>query len=150
LSSSWDTSILTADQLCELERRGISVESHGHAHADLARMTAGEVRRDLESSVTLLTEILGRAPRFVAYPFGRSSAEVREVVAEIGLAAAFTVTPYHPEGPHEYGRVAVWPTDSMALFALKSSGHYLNLRRSRTARAAYALTHRLFRRPLVR
>jgi peptidoglycan/xylan/chitin deacetylase (PgdA/CDA1 family) len=144
---SWDTSILTADQLLELERRGISVESHGHAHADLAHMTAGEVRRDLESSVTVLTGILGRTPRFVAYPFGRSSPEARKIVAEMGFAAAFTVTPYHPEGPHEHGRVAVWPTDSVAMFALKSSGHYLNLRRSRMARAAFALTRRLFRRP---
>lgn len=142
----WDTSIMTADELIESESRGISVESHGHAHGDLTGMSAADLRTDLQSSARILTDIVGRAPRFVAYPFGRSSPGVREAIAELGFAAGFTVNPYHCEGACEYGRVAVWPTDSMALFALKASGRYLELRRSRIARAVHALTRRFLRR----
>lgn len=143
----WDTSVMTAEQLIESERRGISVESHGHAHADLAAMSAGDIHRDLQSSTRILAGIIDRSPRFLAYPFGRSSPDVRRIISEMGFAAGFTVTPYHAEGPREYDRVAVWPTDSMFLFALKASGRYLDLRRSPMARAVHALTRRVLRRP---
>ena len=74
--NAWDApsdvshELMTGEELAELAQIGFAVESHGHAHIDYARMDPRTVEEDVRSSVEQLTELLGRAPRYLAYPFG--------------------------------------------------------------------------------
>jgi peptidoglycan/xylan/chitin deacetylase (PgdA/CDA1 family) len=129
LENTWDQPypcplhILEADELIEIEARGIRVESHGHAHIDYEASLIDDVRRDIRMSLERLTEILGRRPRYLAYPFGRSSAEARRVTAEEGLDAAFSIS--RPRaGVHGIERVGLRPGHGLGVFAVKTSGRW--------------------------
>ncbi|HEU4481052.1 MAG TPA: polysaccharide deacetylase family protein, partial [Actinomycetota bacterium] len=71
--SPCDLSIASADELAALARRNVTIESHGHGHIDMASSPTADVVADLATSRGLIQDITGRAPRYLAYPFGRSS-----------------------------------------------------------------------------
>lgn len=119
---------LSKDELLALEARGVEIGSHGHAHIDLAVAEADEVGDDLATSHRLLTEWLGHPPLHLAWPYGRSSEVARDAAKELGFVAAFA-TERSPAGDFARERVGVYPKDSLAIFALKASGHYGPLRR---------------------
>ena len=137
--------ILAAGELLEAERAGLRVESHGAAHLDLGRATEEEIERDLRESVVALEAALGRRPRLLAYPYGSSSPVTQRVAERVGFEAAFTIEQLHG-GRFAWARAGVSPPDGRALFALKASGAYLPLRRSRLGDAAYRRVKPLFRR----
>lgn len=119
---------LTVSELRELSSH-VDVGSHGHAHIDLSRASRREVETDLRQSRDILGEILGEAPRYLAWPFGRSSALSREVAAALGFVDAFSTERY-AAGAFARERVAVFPQDGAAMFRFKSSGLYGPVRRS--------------------
>ena len=137
--------ILTADELLEAERAGLRMESHGAAHLDLGRATEEEVERDLRESIEVLESAIGRRPQLLAYPYGSSSPTAQRVAERAGFEAAFTIEQLHG-GRFAWARAGVSPPDGRALFALKASGAYLPLRRSRLGDAAYRRVKPLFRR----
>ncbi len=139
---SCDTVIMTADELRQAERIGISVESHGHSHIDLGTAGPADADADLGASFQVLQEVLGRKPRYLAYPYGRYS-ETAECTAERYFEASFSIDMPHG-GRHAFERVGITRLDGMLLFAVKTSGRYLRWRRSRLGSAGYALA-----RPLV-
>jgi peptidoglycan/xylan/chitin deacetylase (PgdA/CDA1 family) len=55
------------DQLLELERRGVRIESHGISHVPLAELEVGEAAREIAISKLRLEEKLGREVRAFAY-----------------------------------------------------------------------------------
>ena len=59
------------------EERGFAIESHGHAHVDYARAEPRAAEEDVRTSVAQLTELLGRPPRYLAYPYGRARSRRR-------------------------------------------------------------------------
>ena len=137
---------MTADELAELARTGFAIESHGHAHIDYARSDARTAADDVRTSVELLTAILGRPPRYLAYPYGRASPAAAGEAARRGLRAAFALDrPQEADGDFAVPRIPVVPADRLPLFALKTSGRYIGLRRSAPVRAVYDAV-----RPLVR
>ena len=75
--NTWDArsevshELMTGEELAELARSGFAVESHGHAHIDYARSDPRSVEADVRSSVERLAELLGRPPRYLAYPYSR-------------------------------------------------------------------------------
>jgi peptidoglycan/xylan/chitin deacetylase (PgdA/CDA1 family) len=142
--SSCDLRIMDNDQLRESERLGILVESHGHAHIDMGRADETAIREDIDASIEALREAVGRSPRYLAYPFGRQSPAARAAAESAGLEAAFTIDARH-EGDYAYERVQITPLDGPRLFALKTSGRYMALRRSRIVSAGYSIV-----RPAVR
>jgi peptidoglycan/xylan/chitin deacetylase (PgdA/CDA1 family) len=151
-SNAWEArgevelEVLTGDELAELAASGVAVESHGHAHIDYARMEPGAVVDDVRTSVERLTELLGRPPRYLAYPYGRASAAAAAEAARLGLRAAFTLDrPEGLSGDFAIRRVSVVPADTRPLFALKTAGRYIGWRQSRPVRAVYGAV-----RPLVR
>jgi len=142
LQNTWDhpyacpLDILEAAELMEVERFGIRVESHGHAHIDYESSPIDEVRRDIQTSQERLSEILGRRPRFLAYPFGRSSADARRVAANEGLDAAFSIS-RAAAGRHGIERVGLRPGHGLGVFAVKTSGHWnASWRQTRVGSAA--------------
>jgi peptidoglycan/xylan/chitin deacetylase (PgdA/CDA1 family) len=129
LHNTWDKpygcplDILGADELVAAEKAGIRIESHGHAHIDYETSSAEEVRCDIRQSLEQLTDILGRRPAFLAYPFGRSSPEARRIAAEEGLSAAFSIS-RPAAGPYGIERVGLRPAHGLGVFALKTSGRW--------------------------
>lgn len=139
-----DVDIMEMDELRELERRGVTVESHGHAHIDFSVATEEQARDDILRSKEILSSGLSKEVQHLAFPFGRSSARSRAVARELGLTSAYSIDRRH-EGAFAWERVQVTPLDGARLFALKCSGTYHLLRRSLPGEIAFALA-----RPVVR
>jgi peptidoglycan/xylan/chitin deacetylase (PgdA/CDA1 family) len=138
--------LMTAEELVELDHSGFPVECHGHAHIDYARHELTEVAADIDAAVEAFTALLGRRPRYLAYPYGRTHSDVASIVARAGFSAAFVLD--HPcgvTGPFAISRVPIVPADSRPLFALKSAGIYADIRNSAPVRHVYGAV-----RPLVR
>jgi peptidoglycan/xylan/chitin deacetylase (PgdA/CDA1 family) len=81
------------DQLVDLERRGIRVESHGISHRPLADLEVDEAAREIIISKLRLEERLGRPVRAFSYVKG-SEAHYRPVhlslIKQAGYDVAFT------------------------------------------------------------
>ena len=101
----------------------------------------------MRTSVERLTELLGRPPRYLAYPYGRASPAAVEEAARLGLRGAFALD--RPQdvagGDFALTRIPVVPADTRPLFALKTAGRYIGWRQSAPVRAVYDAV-----RPLVR
>jgi peptidoglycan/xylan/chitin deacetylase (PgdA/CDA1 family) len=150
-ANGWDTfkptdrplPILSADGLRALAAAGVDVESHGHAHMHLGEAEEHDVVADVTASRDLLTEVLGRPPRFLAYPYGSQSPTARRAVAACGFECAFSIG-QRDEGEFGRERVTIRPADPLALYAFKTSGRYLATRESRLGDRAFSVI-----RPIV-
>jgi peptidoglycan/xylan/chitin deacetylase (PgdA/CDA1 family) len=138
--------IMTGEELLELAGSGFSVESHGHAHVDYSRAEPAVVEDDVRRSVEWLTELLGRPPRYLAYPYGRATAAAAAEAARLGLRAGFVLDcPQALPGDFVLSRISIVPSDVEPLFALKTGGRYVAMRQSAPVRVVYRAL-----RPLVR
>lgn len=137
-----DLEILDADELRELSRRGVTVESHGHDHIDLSTADDDAVRADLERSIATLTELLGTPPSYLAYPFRTGSPSARRIAAELGFRAAFSID-VADAGRYAWARVYIGPDDGQRMFRLKTSGGYLVVRHHPLADRLYRSYRRL-------
>jgi peptidoglycan/xylan/chitin deacetylase (PgdA/CDA1 family) len=138
--------LMDGEELVEVERLGFAVESHGHAHIDYARSEPAAVEHDVRASVERLTELLGHAPRYLAYPYGRASEAAAVEAARLGLRAGFVLDrPQQMSGDFALERVPIVPADVNLLFALKTAGRYVGWRHSTPVRGLYRVV-----RPLVR
>jgi peptidoglycan/xylan/chitin deacetylase (PgdA/CDA1 family) len=121
--------LLRSEDVAELPSRGLELGSHGHTHADLARLSAATVESELRTSISRLEELVGERPRYLAWPYGQSSDVAREAAEATGLAAAFTME-QADGGRYAMARVPIERHDGRARFALKTSGRYARLARS--------------------
>jgi peptidoglycan/xylan/chitin deacetylase (PgdA/CDA1 family) len=62
--------ICTWEELRELEREGISVQSHGVTHRSFSTLTAAEQEAELTSSKVMLEAELGKRVDVFAFPYG--------------------------------------------------------------------------------
>lgn len=141
--SACPLNIMSAEELRECERSGISIESHGDAHINYQEASPEEVRKDVRESIDRLTQIIGRPPRYLAYPYGLSSAASRGVVNEEGFEAAFSIDLPH-DGLFAYERTWIRPTHGMRMFALKTSGRWKASRRGSALGSLLAVLTRPF------
>ena len=58
----------------------ITVGSHAQTHRKFTELTPEEMKKESEDSAEKLASILGKRPRFFAYPFGARSAEAERAV----------------------------------------------------------------------
>jgi peptidoglycan/xylan/chitin deacetylase (PgdA/CDA1 family) len=143
--------LMSESELREVESAGISVESHGHAHVDLRTVSEDLVRQDLRTSVEILERVVGRRPRYLAYPFGTHSPQVEAIAAQTGFSAVLTA--FHegaggtPGFAHE--RVDLDGRESSLRLWLKTRGGYPELRRSRAGAVAANAVRRVVRRPVA-
>jgi peptidoglycan/xylan/chitin deacetylase (PgdA/CDA1 family) len=102
---------LTWPQIMEMQRYGMSFQSHSHDHVYLSALSAVEVRRQLESSKRILEDRLGAPVRFLAAPYGDTNRLVVPVARELGYSAICTSRnwPAHPGLP-SVSRVVVYGT----------------------------------------
>jgi peptidoglycan/xylan/chitin deacetylase (PgdA/CDA1 family) len=126
-------STLTLDQVLEMQDAGVDFQSHSWAHHDLTRLSREECVRDLRDSRELLSDLLGRPVRLLAYPRGRHDAMVREAAAAAGYTHAFAL-PETAEEPGDYAvpRVGVYRGNGGLAVRVKAAPGYLRLRTSPT------------------
>jgi len=79
--------LLSAAELRHLAAAGIEIGSHGLTHAALDGLSAAEAEREVAGSKRALEDMLGAPVRVLAYPYGRSTANVRALAAAHYLAA---------------------------------------------------------------
>lgn len=133
--------LLSEADVAELGRRGFEVGSHGHTHADLGRASASIAEADLRASRDALAEILGRPPRFLAWPYGSSSNESRAAAAELGFDAAFGVEGSTTDR-FAIERVLIYRSDGRVALALKTSPHFQGRLRPLIRRAQERIANR--------
>lgn len=111
-------------ELEALHRLGWSLESHSLMHADLTTLSQSEALEDLSASREAIKSILGAAPRFLAYPYGRYNDQVRTAADKAGFELAFTVNSgfNRPGQPRlEIRRLDVFGSDTPAMLLRKIS-----------------------------
>ena len=81
---------LSWQQISEMQRSGMSFQSHSHDHVDLSSLALRETERQLRLSKQILEARLGREVEFVSVPYGNFSAEVVKVAMQVGYRAVCT------------------------------------------------------------
>jgi peptidoglycan/xylan/chitin deacetylase (PgdA/CDA1 family) len=109
---------LTWAQIAEMQRAGMSFQSHGHDHIALLPLTRDMLHWQLRTSKQLLEDHLGRAVDFFAAPYGLLGRHVLETAFESGYAAVCNSRhwPAHV-GARVVNRVAVHGDTSATQFA---------------------------------
>ena len=74
-----------------LVRAGWEVDSHSLTHADLTRLPAAGLRRELSQSRARIRRTFGEPADFFAYPSGRYDGRVKRAVRAAGYRGATTV-----------------------------------------------------------
>ncbi len=134
--------IMNEAALREADRRGLSLESHGHGHIDLEQADPCLVAEDLELSKASLAEVVGRLPRYLAYPWGHQSAHTRRAVEAAGFEDAFL---FDQVGAGRFARerVSVDGHEGRARLRLKTAGGYIARRQSPLGVACASLVRRV-------
>jgi peptidoglycan/xylan/chitin deacetylase (PgdA/CDA1 family) len=112
--------IMSWDDARRLERAGHRCESHSVMHPRLAELSPAACRDELGRARAMIEDELGHPVRYLAYPFGSESQQVRDIAAECGYDAACTVAiGISAAGNDVYAlpRVPVLGTDSLLDFA---------------------------------
>lgn len=81
----------TWEQAKEMEKNGISIESHTVTHPSLTDISEENVRYELTESKKRIEEILKKKVSFVAYPTGTYNLHIAKLVKEAGYKGAFTI-----------------------------------------------------------
>jgi peptidoglycan/xylan/chitin deacetylase (PgdA/CDA1 family) len=132
--------VMSAEQLCALPGKLVSIGSHTVSHPFLPELGAAAARQELVESKAALEKLLGREVPTFSFPFGGFSAELVEWCREAGYRRIFTTLPaFAFEDANEFvvGRIRVDPSDWPIEFRLKLAGAYNWLPR------AFALKRRL-------
>jgi peptidoglycan/xylan/chitin deacetylase (PgdA/CDA1 family) len=109
---------LSWSQIDEMQRAGMSFQSHGHDHVALLPLATDVLRWQLETSKRMLEDRLGRAVEFLAAPYGLLGRRVVETALEVGYRAVCNSRhwPARP-GAREVNRVAVHADTTAEHFA---------------------------------
>lgn len=111
---------LTENQMVEMSRNGISIESHTFNHLELNRMTANQQEAEMVQSKELFDRILDQDTTVLSYPVGRYNEESLWLSEEAGYKMAVTTEPggaLRDQGVHALHRVRISPGLSVEGFA---------------------------------
>ena len=118
--------MLNQTQLAEAAAAGVEIGAHTRRHPQLDQLPGKLVREELRSSKQWLESSLGLPVPGLAYPFGYSSAAVREIAREAGYGYAFTVgnrTASAASDSLELPRLTVRQATTMPEFRRLVDGH---------------------------
>jgi peptidoglycan/xylan/chitin deacetylase (PgdA/CDA1 family) len=85
--------LLTLDQLREMQRHGATIGAHSLSHRALSSLCCSEIQQEVLGSKLRLEDMFGCAIEWFAYPYGQVDARVRAAVAQAGFQAAVTTEP---------------------------------------------------------
>ncbi len=74
-------------QIADMQRAGMSFQSHGHDHVALPELPQREQERQLRVSKQILEDRLGTSVAFLAVPYGSLNQQVSEVALQEGYRA---------------------------------------------------------------
>lgn len=104
------------DDLRELVRRGVAVQSHGASHRAFSELAPPERALELERSKSALEAELDQTVELFAYPYGDDAGtppDVREALVRTGYLAACGygggTVPIPPADPYRLERLAIGP-----------------------------------------
>src|SRR5262249_22150774 len=80
-------SLLSSDEILELQRNGIEFQSHTRTHARLTAIPREHARDELTRSRSDLELLLGAPVHTISYPYGAYSPEVESLAREAGYRA---------------------------------------------------------------
>lgn len=99
----------TWDDLRQMQTQGATIVSQTHTHPpDLRDLAPAALSREMTKSRQLMTNALGRAPRFVTYPSGKWNGRIAEAAQKAGYQLGLTEdngaaqTSPHLLGIHRY------------------------------------------------
>ena len=107
------------DELRCLPRETFRLGSHGHSHRFLSDLPTAQLRRELQTSKTILEDIVGYEVAALSVPGGAVSERVVQLAAECGYRYVFTSRVGFNTlrtGPADIGRLAVKRSTSVAQF----------------------------------
>lgn len=109
---------LSWSHIAEMQRAGLSFQSHSHDHVVLLGLPAPALERQLRESKRLLEDRLGTAVDFLAAPYGLLNRRVVTAAREAGYQAVCTSWdwPARP-GASTLGRLAVHDATSLTDFS---------------------------------
>ena len=76
--------VLNADQIREMGKLGMSVQSHSHTHAFLNDLSADQIYSELKTSKTILEEIISKGVTLLSCPGGRYNETVLNIAKHVG------------------------------------------------------------------
>jgi peptidoglycan/xylan/chitin deacetylase (PgdA/CDA1 family) len=79
------------DALLEHAQRGVAIGSHAVSHPHLTRLSADELRRELNESKEEIEDRLGRPCEDLAYPYGEHDERVRAAARAAGYGRAYAL-----------------------------------------------------------
>jgi len=81
---------LSWQQIKEMQKWGMSFQSHGHDHVDFTRLSKSAMDRQLRVSKSQLEDRLARSVDFFAAPYGRNNEGIVRSTQEAGYRAVCT------------------------------------------------------------
>ncbi len=133
LPSLQNRAMLTWREISELHNQGIEIGAHTLTHADLTKLSAHQVEREVRNSKAIIEEAIGSSVHSFAYPFGRYNEACRAITQRHFKGAcsdSLAVTSRYSD-PFAIERVDAYYLRSERLFALLSNrffAEYVRLR----------------------
>lgn len=86
---------VTWDQLRDMSKHGVTIANHTTKHNHVVRLNEGEslsqwrarIKSEITSAQEKIETEIGSAPKIFAYPFGEYSAEVKDILDNLGYVA---------------------------------------------------------------
>ena len=81
---------MTWDQIRELKRENfVEIGNHSHTHEYLVDENYDAIKSDIEKSIAIFKNELGKNSIFFSYPFGEYSLEFKSIIQSLGFKYAF-------------------------------------------------------------
>ena len=81
---------MTWDQIKELDKENfVEIGNHSHTHEYLVDESYEIIRKDIEQSISIFKNELGKNSKFFSYPFGEYSLKFKSLIQSLGFKYAF-------------------------------------------------------------
>jgi peptidoglycan/xylan/chitin deacetylase (PgdA/CDA1 family) len=131
---------ITRVELREVAAMGFAIGNHTRTHPDVSTIPEASLREELSRCSDELAQVIGKAPEFFCYPYGRYDPVSRDIVAQSGFVGACSGRPdfNRPGGdPFTLRRVLQEPREGTRELRARLAGGYglLDLRHRHMDRA---------------
>ena len=78
------------NQILELHQSdNVEIGNHSHSHEYLVDEESNFIKKDIQKSISIFKEKLGKNSEFFSYPFGEYSIEFKKIIKDLGFKYAF-------------------------------------------------------------
>lgn len=119
--------VMTEEQLKSLDKKLVTIGSHGRTHQNLLKIGADEARKEIIQSKKELEDILNMSIETISFPHGDFNQTHIEMAIQAGYQHAYSIIPElicKDDGNFIRGRVKADPSDWRVEYRLKLLGAY--------------------------